>query len=181
MVESVGRVFAAVPLPGGTRVDLTGRVARLDIPGRVVPPENWHITLRFLGKVNPVIYERFLHGMTPTVELAPFRVSLGAVGVFPNPRRAAVVWAGIDSGEAELARLAGIAEEAAMLAGLQPEERPFRPHLTLSRVRPPVDAGQVVGEEIGLGWNCDRVVVYRSVHGRGGARYEPLETFDLTR
>lgn len=186
MVESVApgaqsRVFAAVPVPGEARVDLTDRLSGLGIPGRVVPAENWHITLRFLGKVDPVSYQRFLHGMTPVSGLGTFRIRLGQVGAFPNPKKAAVVWAGIESGAEDLGRMATLAEEAVAAAGLPAEERPFHPHLTLSRVRPPVDVGGLVGEEIGVGWRCDRVVVYRSVHGRGGARYEPLETFGLIR
>ena len=181
MVESLGRVFAAVPVPGDARVDLSDRVSRMEIPGRVVPAENWHITLRFLGKVEPATCDRFLHGMSPLPDHGPFRLGLGEVGAFPNPRRAAVIWVGIKTGGEELARLASVAEEAAEAAGLLAEERPFRPHLTLSRVRPPVDVGGLVGAEVGVGWRCDRVVVYRSVHGPGGARYEPLETFELIR
>jgi RNA 2',3'-cyclic 3'-phosphodiesterase len=180
-VEAIGRVFAAVPVPGAARVDLVDRIARLEIPGRVVPPENWHITLRFLGMVDPVTYERFLFGMEPPPDVGPFRIRLGAVGAFPNPERAAVIWAGVEAGDGELSRLAGLAEEAAVSSGLAAEERPFSPHLTLSRVRPPVDVCMLIGEKIGVGWLCDRVVIYRSIHGPGGARYEPLETFDLTR
>jgi 2'-5' RNA ligase len=71
------------------------------------------------------------------------------------------------------------AEESAQGAGLAPEERPFHPHLTLARIRPPVDVRGLLDEELDLSWPCDRVVVYRSHLGRGGARYEPLDSVDL--
>jgi 2'-5' RNA ligase len=71
------------------------------------------------------------------------------------------------------------AEEAAVRAGLVPEERPFHPHVTLSRIRPPVDVHDMVDEELQFSWRCERLVMYRSHLGRGPARYEPLDTIDL--
>lgn len=150
----------------------------VDIPGRAAPPENWHITLRFLGTVDQVTYERFLATLD-VEERAPFRVQLGGVGAFPNAHRATVVWVGIEKGGAQLASLNAVAEEAARMAGLEPEERPFHAHLTLARVRPPADVRDLEGLMVDLGWHCDRITVYRSRPGRGGARYEPLETVRL--
>jgi len=76
-----------------------------------------------------------------------------------------------------------VAEEAAQSAGFGPEDRLFRAHLTLSRVRPAEDVSGLLETfaDAGVGWRCRSVVVYRSHLGRGGARYEPLETFPLTR
>lgn len=178
MVESVGRVFVAVPLPPEVRMALADALDPVAIPGRVAPPENWHITLRFLGTVDQMTYERFLAGLDVEGR-EPFRVQLGGVGVFPNARRATVVWVGIEKGGPELAALNAVAEEAALLAGLEPEERPFHAHLTLARVRPPADIRDLEGLMVDLGWRCDRITVYRSRPGRGGARYEPLETVRL--
>ena len=68
---------------------------------------------------------------------------------------------------------------AAQKAGLEPEDRPFRSHLTLSRVRPPQGIGHLMDEQIDLSWTGDRVVVYRSHLGDGPARYEEMEIFRL--
>lgn len=180
-MEPVGRVFAAVPIPEETRLALADRLAPMQIPGRVAPPENWHITIRFLGTVDQVTYERFLHGLSTVGAVARFKAGLDGLGAFPNPRRATVVWVGIDPGVEQLSLLNELAEEAAVGAGLEPEERPFRPHLTLSRVRPPEDVRRLIGEELSLGWAAERVVVYRSRPGGRGVRYEPLESVSLTR
>lgn len=174
----VGRVFLAVPLPPEIRFALDERLADLHIPGRVTPPENWHITLRFLDTVDRVTYERFLAGLDPLPETA-FPLALDGFGAFPRAGKATVFWAGIGNGEAQLALLNEHAEEAALSAGLLPEERPFHPHLTLSRIRPPVDVGPIVGEELDLSWRCERLVVYRSHLGRGVAHYEPIDSIDL--
>lgn len=177
-MERVGRVFAAVPLPPEVRMALAEKIITLAIPGRLAPPENWHLTLRFLGTIDQVTYERFLSALE-VADIEPFEIGLGGIGAFPNVRKASVVWVAVDDGRKRLATLNEIAEEAAQSAGVAVEERPFHPHLTLSRVRPPTDVRSLEGIPIELGWRSDRVVVYRSRTGRGGARYEPLETLRL--
>jgi 2'-5' RNA ligase len=157
---------------------LAEKTTTLAIPGRLAPPENWHLTLRFLGSVDQVTYERFLSALE-VADIEPFQIGLGRIGAFPNVRKATVVWVAVEDGREGLATLNEIAEEAAQSAGLAVEERPFHPHLTLSRVRPPADIRSLEGIPIELGWRCDRVVAYRSLTGRSGARYEPLETLRL--
>jgi 2'-5' RNA ligase len=176
--ELVGRVFLAVPLPPEIRFVLAEIVSGLPIPGRVAPPENWHITLRFLDTVDRVTYERFLAALDQVGETA-FPAALDGFGAFPNPRKANVFWAAVGQGSEQMAMLNEEAEEAALAAGLSPEERPFHPHLTLSRIRPPTDVRPLLGEELTLSWRCERLVVYRSHPGRGGTHYEPLDSIDL--
>ncbi len=177
--DLVGRVFVAAPLPSEVRFALSERIAEMPIPGKVGPPENWHVTLRFLDTVDRVTYERFLHGLERVGNQFSFPIALHGFGAFPNPRKATVFWAGVGRGTADISILNEIAEDAAIGAGLLPEERPFHPHLTLSRIRPYADVRPLVGEELDLGWRCDHVVVYRSHLGRGPARYEPLDSIDL--
>jgi 2'-5' RNA ligase len=183
MVGSVGRVFAAVPLPAEVRLALDDKLQQHQLPGKVAPPENWHLTLRFLGNVEEVSYQRFLAALD-TADLGQrFRVALSRLGAFPNPKRATVLWVGLSQGLDELGELALTAEEAAQTAGLPAEERPFRPHLTLSRIRPQVDVSSLLEAfgDTGIGWRCETMVVYRSHLGSEGARYEPLEIFNLRR
>jgi RNA 2',3'-cyclic 3'-phosphodiesterase len=179
-VESVGRVFAAVPIPAEVRLQLEERIKDLGIPGRVVPPEDWHITLRFLGTVDSITYERFLHGLGPLGDIKPFRLGLDGFGAFPNPRKATVFWVGVGLGVDGLEALNEVCERAAVSAGVAPEERPFRPHLTLARVRPSADVTGLVGESFSARWVCDRLVVFESRTGAGaGVRYVPLEILHL--
>ena len=176
--DLVGRVFLAAPLPPEIRFALAERISEIPVPGKVGPAENWHITLRFLDIVDRVTYERFLAGMDPVAETS-FGVRLDGFGAFPNERKATVFWASVGEGSSHLAIINEQAEEAALGAGLLPEERPFHPHLTLSRIRPPVDVRSVVDEELALSWRCERLITYRSHLGRGPARYEPLDSLDL--
>lgn len=183
MVGSVARVFVAVPLPAEVRLALDEKLGRHMIPGQVAPPENWHLTLRFLGDVDEVTYQRIVAELDSADLGQRFRVGLGGLGAFPNPKRATVLWVGVAHGVDELSELALTTEEAAQTVGLPPEERPFRPHLSLSRIRPPVDVSRLIGSfgDTGIGWRCETMVVYRSHLGSGGARYEPLEIFNLRR
>jgi 2'-5' RNA ligase len=183
MVEGrIGRLFVAVPLPEEVRMALADRLGPVAVPGRVVPPENWHITLRFLGLTDQVAYERYLAALDGSGLGPEFDVGLGALGAFPRPRSATVTWLAVTEGHDRLEELAAEAEEAALAAGFAPEDRPFRAHLTLSRVRPPEDVSRLVEEfpAVDLRWRCRSIVVYRSHPGRGGVRYEPLEVFPLS-
>ena len=182
MVEGLDRVFAGVALPTEIRMALADRLAHLDLPGRIAPPENWHITLRFLGSVDTVTYERFVGSLSGMDLHHPFPIRLGGLGTFPSPRKATVLWVGVEVGSAELTELAEASEEAAQTAGLVPEERPFQAHLTLGRIRPPEDIRILVEGErpLALEWLCDSIVVYRSHLGGRNARYEPLEIISLS-
>jgi 2'-5' RNA ligase len=183
MVGSVGSVFVAVPLPAEVRLALDDKLQQHELPGKVAPPENWHLTLRFLGRVDEVTYERFVAELDSMDLGSRFRMALGGLGAFPNPKRATVLWVGVSRGEDELCELALTTEEAAQAAGLAPEERPFRPHLTLSRIRPQVDVSGLIGmfDATEIAWRCETMFVYRSHLGSGTASYEPLAMFDLRR
>ncbi|MEX1135078.1 MAG: RNA 2',3'-cyclic phosphodiesterase [Acidimicrobiia bacterium] len=183
MVGSVGRVFAAIPMPAEVRLALDEKLQQHLLPGKVAPPENWHFTLRFLGNVDEVTYQRFLAELDTADLGRRFRVALSGLGAFPNPKRATVLWVGVSQGEDEMSELALTTEEAAQAAGLPPEDRPFHPHLTLSRIRPQVDVTTLIESfgDTGIGWRCETMVVYRSQLGRAGARYEILEIFNLRR
>jgi 2'-5' RNA ligase len=182
MVEGVkARIFVAVPLPDEARLALIDRLGQVNLPGSVVPPANWHLTLRFLGWTDDVAYDRLLAALDQADLGGGFEIELGEMGAFPRAKRATVLWLAVAKGQTRLEEIAAEVEEAVQAAGFQAEDRPFRAHLTLSRIRPPVDVTGPIGSFPGasLGWRCRSVVVYRSHLGRGGARYEPLETFPL--
>jgi 2'-5' RNA ligase len=80
-----------------------------------------------------------------TAPLGPrFAVVLGGLGAFPRPRRAGVLWVGVDEGAAELKRVAALVEEAARQAGFPAEKKPFSPHLTIARLHPARDLEETI-------------------------------------
>ena len=177
-MEPVGRVFLAAGLPPEIRFALSEVLGDLTIPGRRVAAENWHITVRFLDVIDRVTYERFITAIDRPQETS-FRIGLDGFGAFPNPKKATVFWADVGVGAEQLASLNEEAEEAAVAAGVLPEERPYRPHLTLSRIRPPADVSGLADEALSLSWRCERLTLFRSHQRRGGVQYEPLDSIDL--
>lgn len=171
-----GRVFAAVKPPPDVVMALADRLTGVDVPGRRVPADNFHVTLRFVGEVEAVPYERWLAAMDTADKPPPFRVAMGGLGAFPKPARATVMWVGV-RGE-KLGQLAGVIDRCAADAGLGSEERPFRPHLTISRVRPPADVRHLVDGFAGkpdLSFPVTEFHIMAAV----GSRYRVFETFPL--
>jgi len=156
-------------LPFGT----TGR-----LPGKLVPPENWHITVRFLGSLDEITTDRLLAELDQDALGGPFPVRLSGFGAFPRADKATVLWIGVES--EGLVELAADVEERVQAVGIEPEERPYVPHFTLSRLRPPVAANDLIDEDWGrVVFRVDHLVLFESLSGEGGVRYRPVERFPL--
>ncbi len=179
------RIFIAVAIEPEVRYGLATHLgANLPadgLPGSSPPPENWHITLRFIGRTGQTSYERLLAELDQSEFPGEFVVTFGGLGAFPNPKRATVLWLGVEEGAGELAQLAGVVEDATVRAGFVAEERPFHPHLTLSRVRPPQDVRQLIADMpvFPLSQTVTHVTLFESHLRRGPAVYAPLERFAL--
>ncbi|WP_135469551.1 RNA 2',3'-cyclic phosphodiesterase [Crenalkalicoccus roseus] len=124
------RLFVALPLPAEVR----GRLAALSggIPGaKWVPPENYHLTLRFIGEVEPWRAQEVDDALA-TIRARPFALSLRGLGTFERGGKISALWVGAERTEG-LAFLQGKVETALQRAGLEPERRRFAPHVTLAR------------------------------------------------
>ena len=184
MGESLSeRLFLGVGLSDDVR---HGLVAFLEakagrLPGKPVPPENWHLTLRFLGSTDEPARDRLLAFLDAHPLTLPFVLGFDGLGGFSRPARATVLWLGIRRGIEELSELASICEEAVQTAGFDAEDRPFHAHVTLARIRPWEDVRQLVEAvpAFPLAQEVDRITVYRSVLGSGGARYEMVDEIEL--
>ncbi len=137
--EDPVRAFLAIEPSDEVRASLAallGRFRRLPAKVSWVPPENLHLTLRFLGDMDRGSLERLAEGLAgPLGEVEAFRLCAGGVGAFPNARRPGVIWVGITEPSAPLFEAQSIVEAAARAAGLEAEKRDFRAHITLGRVR----------------------------------------------
>jgi 2'-5' RNA ligase len=179
------RLFLAVALDENARHAIAARLEeQLEgrrLPGRAVPPENWHITLRFLGPTTPQQRDQLLASLDQHLAVEPFRISFTGLGAFPREARASVLWMGVAGAVEQLESVAAICETAAVATGFEPEGRPFHAHLTLSRIRPPQDVRPLVDlvEAVGVKLDVAAVTLYRSVLGSGPARYEIVDRVEL--
>jgi 2'-5' RNA ligase len=171
------RCFVAVPIGDQLRAALSAAVAGWrDAPGaealRWTDPSGWHATLAFLGRTDPDRVPSLADALTEAGgRFAPFTLRTGGVGGFPSPRAARVVWYGIEDPDGRLADLASVVRAA---LGLD-DDQPFRPHLTMARVRGDGRARIDPAMRAPTGTlRVDELVLYRSLLGGGPARYEPL-------
>lgn len=102
-----------------------------------LPADRLHLTVRFIGEVDDARAAAIREALEPPLNIAPFDLTLAGAGAFPKGGAPRVLWVGVVSGQDQL-----IAAERAISArlarlGIPEEERPYRPHLTLARVREP--------------------------------------------
>jgi 2'-5' RNA ligase len=100
---------------------------------------NFHLTLKFLGDVHPETIDVVSEAIRNVVEAqAPFSIQLGGVGAFPNLARPRVLWVGIKQGGLTVSRLAKSVNFELKRLGFPTDNR-FHPHLTLARLRAPMN------------------------------------------
>jgi len=153
------------------------------IPGRPVVADKWHFTLRFLGATDAGARARLSEALAAAPLGNPFDIGFSGLGAFPSAGRARVLWVGVKSGKEELEGLARKVEEALKAVGFAPEPRPFKAHLTLSRIQPASSVRMTIarGRDVRGSMRVDSVILFRSHLGRGGSRYEIVERFPLKR
>jgi 2'-5' RNA ligase len=126
------RLFVALPLPENIRWQLTLLCSGLpDV--RWVPPENLHITLRFLGEVDGGVVEDIDAGLAG-IRAPGFALQLAGVGHFGSSGKVRSLWAGV-ARQPALQHLHDKVESAVVRAGLGPNGQKFTPHVTLARLK----------------------------------------------
>ena len=189
---SMLRAFIAVEIPVEMqqKIHLETETLRksTDSLVRWVPPQNMHLTLKFLGDVSPNSLE-FIKQMlrTEAENVSCFEIRLTGLGAFPNLKRPRVLYVGIQAPAALDALARGI-ESASRRLGYGPEERPFSAHLTLGRVRQNVNAMEqqqirraIEGTQVDLpgAARVDSVHLYKSDLNPGGSVYTRLYSAPL--
>lgn len=179
------RLFAAVDVPDRQKASVEAAIGPLKavVPGaRWTSPATWHVTLKFFGEVPEAWLEGILNGIGQATDGAKAVESrLMDIGAFPNPRRARVLWVGIDDSTGALAALAEAINRECVFV----EDRPLHTHLTLARLRTPADVGPVMDrfspfELDPAPFVIDRVTLFRSYTERTGSRYQELGSWPLS-
>ncbi len=135
------RLFAALAIPPEIGVKLQSRQTGIG-SARWRPLEALHVTLRFFGEVREDV-ARDLDDALLEFAVSPFEIALEGVGSFSEGDEVSAVWAGVAENTV-LKRLAASCERAARQAGLKPDPRRYRPHVTLAYLKR-ADPAQVAG------------------------------------
>lgn len=178
------RSFIAIPVPQERAAALLDVQRALGV-GRLVPPENWHVTLAFAGDQPVAALERLDEGLRGLA--APgFDMRIAGVDIFGR-RHPALLFAGVARSE-PLVQLRGKVRAAVRAAGIAlPRER-FRPHVTLARFSRRMTAMQTrrIAGVLAVWGDLDagcipvsRIALYRSQLGPDGPIYEALADYPL--
>ncbi|GBC95659.1 RNA 2',3'-cyclic phosphodiesterase [bacterium HR16] len=185
------RLFFAVLLDEHTRgrVALVQEAMKRALAGQRiswVKQENLHLTLRFLGEQDEKGLRQAIEaGQTVARERQTFRFVVQGAGAFPDLRRARVLWVGVEEPVEPLYYLAHQLEKELRQRGFPPEDKPFRSHITLARIKepPPAQVMQKLIESLPnepLGSvEVRSFVLMQSVLNPNGSLYTPVQEFPL--
>lgn len=188
------RVFVAIDIGDAVRAEVArvratiqAQLEAVENPPRVawVAPASLHLTLRFLGEVAEARVPALRQALADPFDMAPFEVEWRGLGAFPLPRRPKALWMGVVSGAMSLGQLE--AQVSKRIDGkIDPDPHPFRPHLTIGRVKLPgagIDWTKML-EKVdvrGVTSLVDHVTLYQSKLSAKGPQYTGLVKAPLFR
>ncbi len=184
------RLFVAADIPGDVRELLASAVQGIrgeELGARWVRLENLHLTLKFIGDYEKDEMDRLSNEVRATAQRCePFEALLGGSGAFPSPRRARIIWVAVSSGVREAEAVARKLNARLEKVGVKKEERAFRGHLTLARLRQVRDCTAMLAGVEGrleglrdMPFRVDEVVLYRSILKPEGPVYSVVERMAL--
>lgn len=183
------RSFLAVPFGSFYSAELSKVVNELkskSIDAKWVRVEDVHLTLQFFGYLTSEKIDEIKNAIAPGVEgLGPFKLWLEGFGAFPNSRNPRVLWVGFGGEVEKLVRLKALTDECLEKIKVPIEDREFKPHLTLARLKSPLrQDGNILLRDYGS-FKCERVfkvneiVLFKSVLTPKGPLYSRLHSFLL--
>jgi 2'-5' RNA ligase len=186
----VWRLFCAVELSDDVRARLQEHIARLrkEVPDAAASwsrVENIHLTLKFFGNVALDRIPKISAAATGTTkQFSKFQIGVGKTGVFPRPSRAQVLWIGVNDPSGQLAALQKRFEDECAAEGFEKENRAYRPHLTIARIRKPEGARQLAETHLNMNFPTIEVplhelIVFRSELSSKGSRYTAISRHQI--
>ena len=182
------RTFIAIELPVDVRVRVAQHIACLrhelpDVRASWSREDNLHLTLKFLGNVSVADIPRVSAAVAiATKSLSAFELTFSDSGTFPPHGRPSVLWIGTPA--SGLQALHSAIEEELAEAGFARESLPFRPHLTIARLRHPQGARQLAELHKTLGFEpiefaVSEVVVFKSELLTDGSKHTAISRHEL--
>jgi len=189
-VKDTWRVFCGVELSDAVRARLQQHITRLreavpDVTASWTRVENIHLTLKFFGNVAvdqiPMISEAASRAVK---DFDSFQIEIGGTGVFPKPSRAQVLWIGVSDPSGKLLALQRRLESEFAKEGFPKENRAYKPHLTIARIRRPDGARRLAETHLQIGFEPQEVslkelIVFRSELSSKGSKYTPILRHEL--
>lgn len=186
------RLFVACEVPDEVQTAIGGITDRLrgysGTAVRWVKPNGVHVTMKFLGEVPQKKLPAIKMALGEAVmRHSPFTLEFSNLGLFGGREGLRVMWVAIAGDVLRLEALVRDVNLALSVVGFEPDRRPFRPHLTLGRVKDEVSTRDRAMIEVATGkievptvsWRTSQISLMRSRIGPGGAAYDVVATFPL--
>lgn len=169
------RLFVALAMPEAVSEKLSSLLHGVP-DARWVDPENFHLTLRFIGEVDGGVAEEIADSLS-RIRVPSFILELEGLGHFESRGRLRALWVGARE-NAELAGLQRKVEAAVVAVGIAPERRKFKPHVTLARFTgtPVGVAAPFIATHASIHlepFEVQSFTLFESKLGRGGPTYFP--------
>lgn len=176
------RLFTAIDIPDSLRNVLSTLQSESTLPARWKDPEQFHVTLRFIGEVNDTQALRHKEALTE-VDAPPVRCEPYGLDVLPSRRSPRVVMLGLERTDSMMALYEAVST-ALEAEGLDPEDRTYRPHVTLGRlddVDPETvhDFLRAHEDRAFSAFEVDRFLLYESTLTPDGAVHETQAIYPL--
>ncbi len=146
-----------------------------------VRPHNMHLTLKFLGDIDPDRKSQILDAIQMVgAHHPPLELKIQGMGVFPGIRKPRVLWIGLGGQTDLLAQMHAYLEQVLETAGFEKEHRRFNAHLTIARINKPLDSGRLLdilqgeGSYAPVSFVLNELVLFKSDLRPQGALYTPL-------
>jgi RNA 2',3'-cyclic 3'-phosphodiesterase len=211
----MSRLFIGLPLSEGTKKSIESVLEKLEKkhwPVKWEEPDKWHVTIAFLGEVQDV--QKVREVLKAQEQFVSFTLTFRGLGRFPEPgkRRTGarmhgrmqrtvylpagvdtptprVIWVGLKGEVQKLELLAKEIRQQLKTEGVGFDEKTFKPHLTLGRVKPEVSRGQALEmakeidklweTDIAGEWTVERLVLYESAPAAEGSIYRIIHEVKL--
>ncbi len=188
-MDRTTRTFIGIPLSPHARgilQNIQNDFKNLNADVKWVPPDNIHMTLKFLGEIQPQKLKS-IQNIFPSLfqNFSRFDVAITRLGAFPNAQKPRVIWAGITQNAELLTEIAAQLENALGKLGFPKEDKKFSPHMTLGRVRSfknieklseSIDAYQ---KFLPITEPIETIVLFKSTLASQGSIYEHLNEVKL--
>jgi len=188
-MSNTNRTFIAVDTSAEIRKTLQqvqDHLKACDCNIKWVKPKNIHLTLKFLGDVNPKIIidvQNVLNEIASKSE--HFVTELTQLGAFPSIHRPRILWAGLKDDNKNIVRLVTLLESKLGTIGFKKESKPFSPHITIGRIRSPRNLKTLTQEladysiPIDILQSIQKITLYKSTLTSSEPIYEVLKEFNF--
>ena len=185
------RIFCAVELPDSVRARLQDHIGLLrgagpDATASWTRVENIHLTLKFFGNVAIDRIPKISAAVERAIKkFPPFSIGIGKTGVFPKSSRAQVLWIGVSDPSGKLAELQRQLENECAKEKFEKEDRAYRPHLTIARLRKPEGARLLADAHLNMDFEpaemtVSELIVFRSELSSKGSKYTAISRHKLS-